>query len=277
MELNWLESILYSFISGVSEFLPVSSRAHQGILRNLFGCTTSTTLLDFCIHLGCLIAVYIQYQSAFAAISRTSRLLSIPAHRRKRQPDRELVAELKYLRTATVPALLMIFLTGIVGTFSNRLNILSITLILNGIVLYISGHIPIGNKKSSLFNGLESLIIGISSGLGIIPGISRMGMTLSISTMRGTSTQNALRLGLLLSIPVLAGLCIADFVFIFISGAGITGFLGFLQCIIGGGIAYVSAVFTITSMQYIATRTNFSWLSYYCWGLGLFAFLLFMI
>ncbi len=277
MELNWLESILYSVISGVSEFLPVSSKAHQGILLNLFGCTASTALLDFCIHLGCLIAVYIQCQSSVAAISRTSRLLSIPTHRRKRQPDRQLVAELRFLRTAAFPALLMIFLTAIVGSVSNRLNILAFVIIVNGIMLYITGHIPIGNKQSSAFNKLENILIGIASGLGIIPGISRMGMTLSISTMRGTSTQNALRLGLLLSIPVLVGLCIADFVYIFISGAGITGFLGFLQCIAGGGFAYIGAAFTITFMRFVAARTNFSWLSYYCWGLALFAFLLFMI
>ncbi len=277
MELNWLESIIYAFVSGIAEFLPVSSKAHQAVLLNLFGNTASTVVLDFCIHLACLIAVYIHCQSTVAAINRTSKLLTIPARRRKRQPDRNLTAELQFLRIAALPALLMILLAGVVNTAAPKLNILALCLLANGIVLYITGHIPVGNKKSLSMNRLESLLMGIASSLGILPGVSRMGMGLSAGIMCGTSAENALRLGLLLSIPVLGGLCVADIVFMFTVGTGIIGFLAILQCIISGAFAYLGAFLAMRLMRFAAVKVGFSWFSYYCWGLALFAFLLFMI
>lgn len=277
MELNWFESIVYSFVSGLAEFLPVSSNAHQGIMLNLFGNTASTALLDFFIHAACLVAVYIHCQSTIAAISRTANLLAIPARRRKRQPDRNLVAELRFLRTAAMPALLMILLSGFASSASGKLNILAIGLLLNGVVLYITGHIPVGNKQSASMSGLESLLVGLASGLGIFSGISRMGMGMSVGIMRGTSPQNALRLSLLLSIPILAGLCVSDIVFMFVSGLGGIGFLDIIQCIVSSAFAYGGAALAIASLRFITVKAGISWFSYYCWGLALFSFLLFMI
>ena len=277
LDINWFESIVYSFVSGLADFLPVSSQAHQAIMLNLFGSTAGTALLDFFIHIACLAAVYINCQSSIASINRTGRLLAIPARRRKRQPERNLVAEFRFLRGASIPALFMILLSGFTDIAPNRLNIVAICLLLNGIVLYITGHIPVGNKQSSSLNGIESFLIGIASGFGVFSGISRMGMGMSVGVMRGSSLQNALRLGLLLSIPVLAGLCVSDVVFMFINGLGSIGFLDILQCLISSAFAYGGATLAIAGLRYITERADISWFSYYCWGLALFSFLLFMI
>lgn len=277
MELNWFESIIYSFISGLAEFLPVSSKAHQGIMLNLFGGTGETAFLDFCIHAACLVAVYIHCQSSLAAISRTGKLLSIPPRRRKRQPDTNLVAELRFLRTASIPALLMILLSGMLNSTADKLNVLAIGLLINGVVLYVTGHIPIGNKQPASMNGLESLLMGIASGFGIFSGVSRTGMGMSTGIMRGVSLQNALRLSLLLSVPVLAGLCVCDVVFMFINGLGGIGFLNIIQCLFSAAFAYGGAILALSSLRFIAVKAGISWFSYYCWGLALLSFLLFMI
>ena len=47
MTFSWLESIIYAFVAGVTEFLPVSSHAHRSILRQLFSVDANTTVLDF--------------------------------------------------------------------------------------------------------------------------------------------------------------------------------------------------------------------------------------
>ena len=37
MELNWLECLIYGLLSGLTEFLPVSSLAHQTVILKVFG------------------------------------------------------------------------------------------------------------------------------------------------------------------------------------------------------------------------------------------------
>ena len=71
--MGWLETIIYALISGIAEFLPVSSVAHQSILLKLFGCTENMAALNFTVHLGALAALYISCQSHLAALGRTHR------------------------------------------------------------------------------------------------------------------------------------------------------------------------------------------------------------
>ena len=37
MDLNWLQSIIYGFVSGLMDILPVSAQAHRALLLKLFG------------------------------------------------------------------------------------------------------------------------------------------------------------------------------------------------------------------------------------------------
>jgi len=277
MEFNWLESILYALISGMTEFLPVSSAAHQSILRTLFGNSGNTIVLDFLIHLAALAAVYINCQSHVSAIIRTRRILSIPKRRRKRQPNMTLVAELRLLRSAALPAIVMVFFTTSVSVVADKLQLLALILLINGTMLYITGHIPIGNKTVGSMNRFESLLIGLASGFGIVPGFSRLGLGVSVAVMRSTTPQNAFNWSLLLSIPVLGALCIADIVLMFTAGVGSFGFLTLIQCMVSAFFAYVGATLAMTLLRFIAVKAGFSWFSYYCWGLAMFAFLLFMI
>lgn len=277
MEFNWLESILYALISGMTEFLPVSSGAHQSVLRNLFERSANTVVLDFLIHLAALAALYINCQGYIHAIDRTKKLLQIPARRRKRQPDMHLAADYRLIRCAALPMVAMVLLSGVASSIADRLQFLSICLVVNGMILYATGRIPIGNKAGGSMNRFDSVLIGFASGLGIFPGISRLGLGVSVGVMRGAAPQNALNWSLVLSVPALAALCLADIVAMFTAGVGYFGFLTLLQCLVSAVFSYVGATLAIKIMRFMAVKVGFSWFSYYCWGMALFSFLLFMI
>ena len=275
--MNWLQSIVYALISGMAEFLPVSSGAHQRIMLSLFGQSDIPTALNFTVHLGALAAVYINCQNHLAAINRTRRLLAIPKSRRKRQVDPELRAELRIFRFASFFAAAMVLLPLFFSHLTIKLNILALLLLVNGIVLYITCRIPIGNKTAASMNRFDSIIFGFASGLGVFSGLSRMGAGTSAMVYRGASTKTALNIALLVSIPVLCALCIFDVVTMFTIGVVGFGFVTFMQCIIAAFFSYVGATIAIMLMRFMAVRVGFSWFSYYCWGLSLFAFLLYMI
>ena len=71
--MNWLQSILYGLISGLSEFMPVSSFAHQSILRELFGVNGKDVVQDLFVHLAALVAVIYGCNNLLEQIKRSTR------------------------------------------------------------------------------------------------------------------------------------------------------------------------------------------------------------
>lgn len=277
MEFNLIQSIVYALFSGFSEFLPISSDATQSILRNLFASGSNTVVLDFLIHLAALVAVYINCQNYIGAIARTRKLLQIPRRRRKREPDTRFSADYRLVRSALVPALILVLLRGVSATTLSQLYWVAAFLLVSGVVLYATGRIPIGNKTAGHMNRLDGFFFGVCSGLGIFPGISRLGLGVSYGVIRGASPQNALNWAFLVSVPVLIGLCISDIVLMFTLGIGSFGFLILLQCLLSAVFAYLGATLSIALVRFIANRSSLSWFSYICWGMAFFSFLLYMI
>lgn len=275
--MNWLQTIVYALLSGITEFLPVSSSAHQSILLTLFGQSDTPTALNFTIHLGALVAVYINCQSHLAALARTQRLLSIPKSRRKRQPNSELIADLRIFRTASIIAVLVVLVASIAFGPVRKLNWLALLLCVNGIILYITCRIATGSKGSVSMNRFDSILLGFASGIGVFSGLSRTGFGVSTMIVRGASPKNALNWCFLISIPFLCALCIADLVSMFTLGVFGFGFVALLKCVFAAAVSFFGASLAISLLRFMAIKIGFSLFSYYSWGLGLFAFLLYMI
>ena len=275
--MNWLQSIIYALISGMAEFLPVSSSAHQSVLLTLFGQSEIPTALNFTVHLGALAAVYINCQNHLSALKRTQFLLSIPKQRRKRQPDSTLVSELRIFRTASIISVIIVLLATFILQANIKLNWLSVLLLINGLLLYLTGRISTGNKSSISMNRFDAALLGFTSGIGALPGLSRLGVGASAMVYRGASAKNVLNWCLLVSIPFLCALCICDVILMFMLGVVGFGFVAFLQCLLAAVFSYIGATLSITLLRFLAVKVGFSWFSYYCWGLALFAFLLYMI
>ena len=48
--MNWLQSVLYGFLSGAADILPVSSRAHGILLLKIFGTTVDGNFMLLFLH-----------------------------------------------------------------------------------------------------------------------------------------------------------------------------------------------------------------------------------
>ncbi len=277
MELNWLESLLYAFVSGLAEFLPVSSRAHQALLLQLFGKGPKAAVLDFFVHIAMLVAVVGCCRNYFSALKRCRRILAIPPRRRKRNPDSRLAADVGLLKTAVIPVLLLFCLYPLVDPLSSKLQLVSVFLLITGVILYISGHVPIGSKHAGYMSRLDGILLGAVYGIGVIPGISAIGMLVGVSTVRGASPRNAVNWALCLSVPALAARCIGDIITMFTAGVGDLSFLLVLQYLVCSAAAYAGVSAGISATRFLAEKLGISLFSFYCWGLSLFSFVLFMI
>ena len=56
--MNWLQSLIYGLVSGITEFLPISSSAHQIILQKMFGQSGADPLQNLLVHLALLFALF---------------------------------------------------------------------------------------------------------------------------------------------------------------------------------------------------------------------------
>ena len=87
MELNWLQSTLLGFVSGMTDILPVSGQAHRVLLLKFFGARDTSDLMALMLHLSVFAALYISSQGQFVRMNRARALARVPKRKRKRPLD----------------------------------------------------------------------------------------------------------------------------------------------------------------------------------------------
>ena len=277
MEISWLESILLGLVSGFAEFLPVSAQAHRAILLSIFSAEAVHPIMELCVHIGILVALYYSSKFQLNKLHREFRMSRASARRRRRTPDFQSLRDLSLIKCASIPLVLSFLLYSKTAEYSNRIYLVSVFLLLNGLILYIPMFLPQGNKDSRSMSRLDGFLIGLGAALSIFPGISRVGVASSVAIARGADMQQAYKWSLFLSIPALIVLSCFDLYGVFITGFAGTNFTFILQCLISGCFAYLSTYFAITVMKVLTTRAGFFNFSYYSWGAALFAFILYLI
>ena len=275
MELSWFESFIYGIVSGLSEFLPISAQAHRALYLRIVG-ASDYGLLRFMTHMGALLGLLVTCWPMIAKLNRERQIAAVNKKRRKRAPDTRSLTDIRFLRIAIVAIIVVFIIYPIVYNLHERLWILAGLLIVNGIILYIPQFLPSANKDSRSLTMVDSMLVGLGGGLGVIPGCSRIGYTTSVAMMRGAEKRYAMDTALLLSIPALAVLLIIDFFAIFTTTAGLT-FIAILSCITAGITSFFGACLGIYIMRFLAVRAGFSGFAYYSWGLSLFSFILYLI
>lgn len=275
MELHWFEYLLYGLISGFAELLPVSAAAHQAIFTKLVG-GVDHDWLRLSVHVGVLVAIVTAFAPTISRYRRERRITRLPKSRRNRQPDFGTLMELRVLKTAMWPILILFLLYGLVHDLYERLWLLAIFVGINGIVLFLPQHLPSANKTAQSLSGLDALLIGLTAGLGVIPGISRFGCGMAVARIRGTDRHYAADLNLMLGIPAMAGLILIDLIFGFRAGVTISALLVF-GCIGAAVMAFVGAYFAIRLVRFMAYHAGFSAFAYYCWGFALFSIIIYLI
>lgn len=276
MELNWLQSLLYGLISGLAEFLPVSAEAHRTFYLRLFGITTQNPLLVLAVHIGAFLALLVACRPQMSRLSREQSIAAIPARRRKRQPDMKSLMDIRLLKTAAVPVIVSFALCTITAKWDGRIWILAAALVVNGILLYIPPYFPKSNKDAQSLSSLDGVLIGLGGALAVIPGVSRVAGLSTVALLRGCDREYALDTALLLCVPALVALAFIDILAIMAAGLGAVSLGVLISCILAAATSMVGGYLGITFLRFLAVKVGFSGFAYYCWGLALFTFILYL-
>ena len=276
MDFSWFESIIFGFVMGLGQILPVSAQAHRAIMLKMFGSTTEGPLLSLMINMAVILAVYFSCAEQLHLISREARLARIPRRRRKRQPLMQRVLDMRLMRMAFVLIAVSFFFYPRLQDWRSDLSKIAIFLVLNGLTQYIPMFLPGGNKDSRTMTRIDALWMGFFGGLAVIPGLSRTGGLISVATVRGADPTHAVNWAVMLTIPALAVMIGFDAFGIFTTGIGAFGLLVLLRYLLTAAAAYVGTYLAIRMMRVFATSTGFSGFAYYSWGAALFSLILYL-
>ena len=276
MTLNWFESLIIGFISGMADIFPVSAQAHKAVLMTLFGVEQEPTLLRMFIHIAVFYGLYMSCQQQIRQMIRQKQLASIPKHRRKRPVDLRILLDIRLLITMAIPVILGLFFYQKATALYGKLAWIALLLVVNGVILYLPGILPSGNKDSLSLSRLEAVLMGLGGAASVLPGISSVGAMCSIGSVCGAERSYILNISLLMQMVITAGLIFFDFISLFTVGFGVGGFGGFLACLLAAAAAFAGTFYGIKIMRTMAVNIGFGIFAYYSIGLAIMAFVLYL-
>lgn len=272
--MNLLESLIYGLVLGLTEFLPISSQGHQTLLGSIFGIRSPEPIRDILIHIAVLIAIFFFNGTYLGRIRRQMQLNSGSSVKRKAQSDRRIAQDLRLIRTAAIPMLMLLFISVFTMKFKYNLGLAALFFLINGVIVYLPEHIGRFHKESGQMSGLDGFLLGVTSALSVFPGISRIGAGYSYITARGADENKGYQWLLVLSVVAMPVLIICDIIGIFFTGVGVVTFVGFLGYLLSAGCAFVGAVLGMRFMKRFIDRSGCGFFGFYCWGAALLSFLL---
>jgi undecaprenyl-diphosphatase len=215
--MDLFQALILGIVQGVTEYIPVSSSAHLGLIPWLLGWSGISFAFYVLVQWGTLVGVFIFFWQDIWLISK-----SVIQALLQGRPLATFEAKLGWLViVATIPAVVLglLFKDFFESSFSAPL-IDGSFLIVNALILaaaeFYGSAAPAAiespaklepNERKGLpgLNWLDAAIIGFCQAVAILPAISRSGATISGAVLRGFDRTAAARFSFLMSIPVLLG------------------------------------------------------------------------
>ena len=271
--MSFIQSIIYGFVSGLTEFLPVSSGGHQTLLRELFGISQGAPVLDVLIHIAIILAIIYNCRAYLRRLLLVSRST---AKTRALRNDRSNIYDYRLIVSSALSMVFVMLILFFVGHFGDELVYVALFALINGVILYVSAHMPQGNKESRHMSMFDSAFIGLFGAFSVLPGISRVGASLSGAVWRGADKQKAINWVLVLSIPAMLMLLLFDFIAIITGGIGALSFLILFGYLFAFAFAFAGASLGIYILRYFVMHATLSSFAYYSWGVALLSFILYL-
>ncbi|WP_417911691.1 undecaprenyl-diphosphatase UppP [Candidatus Electronema sp. TJ] len=200
-----LQAFVLGLVQGLTEFIPVSSSGHLVLAPRLLGWhfpKEQAFIFDVLVQMGTLVAVLVYYRHDLAAI--TSSFFRGIA---RRQPFAEADARMGWLLIlATLPAVVIgLLCKDLVEQAFASPKITGVFLLCTAVLLVIAELAGRRRRSMQDIDWKDSLWIGFSQALALLPGLSRSGATLAGGMTRHLDRPAAARFSFLMSVPVMVG------------------------------------------------------------------------
>lgn len=227
------QSVILGLAQGLGEFLPISSSGHLIIFPWLFNFKDPGLAFDVALHWGTLLAVVIYFWRDWLKLIKSFFYFKDKSESAIK--NRKLLG---LIVVASVPGALFGYLLDDWAETSFRSPLLiATTLTVMGLILGWSDKMGRKIKSVGEIGFLDSILIGVSQAVAIVPGVSRSGATISMALFRHINREAAARFSFLLSTPIILGAGLVKLpelfkegiTFLIILGTFISALAGFLS------------------------------------------------
>jgi len=249
-----LKYLLLGIVQGIAEILPISSSGHLALLQSVLNVNPdSEAVFAIFLHFASLVALVIFFWKTLWVIvkgffryifkkdvaSKTDFWLGV------------------YIIVASIPAALVgVLLEDVISDLFSQLLYVGIGFLITATILLLW---PLfGKNVDSEIGWKHVLFAGLFQAIGIVPGISRSGITITGAKVAGLKEEPAKKFAFLLFVPIALGS--------FILGLGDVGaiFTSAPDAVINYGLAMVAAfIFTYSALLFIFYKFKYSHAKYY--------------
>ena len=214
-----LQVLVLAIVQGITEFLPISSTAHLILFPWFLQWKDPGLTFNVALHLGTLLAVLVYFYKTWTDLLLTGlgrkplfsggRLSSAAGSETAGNHNPQLFW---YLVAATIPAAVAgwIFHDQVATTLRHPV-VVGCALILVALPMAWGEKLSRTRKELHAVSLSDSLWIGFSQALALVPGVSRSGITMTAGLFRGLRREDTARFSLLLSTPIMAGAALNEF------------------------------------------------------------------
>lgn len=245
--------IILGLVQGLTEFLPVSSSGHLVLLNILWGKQDNFIFVSVLLHIATLLAVLLVFRK---------EVVQLILHPFSRQA--------KLIYTATIPTVIIVLLFKGVFESSFSGTFLPICFIITAVLLLVTSLFS-KQRNVKEMSYKSALIMGISQGIAVFPGISRSGATICTGLLMGEDKKQTTKFSFLMSLPIIVCSMLYEVFGAVSSGAPIFEGNVFLL-IVAFIVAFVSGVFAIKFMLKIVEKGKYWYFSIYLFILGVVMF-----
>ncbi|NLL99835.1 MAG: undecaprenyl-diphosphate phosphatase [Treponema sp.] len=253
------QSIFLGILQGVAEFLPISSSGHLIVAQKLFDLNEVPLIFDVLLHLATLFAVLLVFRkkitSLFASLWRF-------VTKNTTEDDAQNLSMIVAILVAS-------FITGVFGIIIGKIIpdlpiqivfcgflITSALLIFSSIMSKKQKEQNKGFQKITIKQGL---FVGLIQGIGVLPGISRSGSTISATLFCGIDRSTAGEFSFLLSIPAIIGAFILEAKDLTILSQTVSP----LPLFIGCSVAFVSGLLSLKFLLKLIKKGKLEYFAFY--------------
>lgn len=195
--MSWIEAAWLGVLQGLTEFLPISSTAHQLIVGRLAGWGDPGAAFTAVTQIGteCAVLLYFRHdlRRLFGAFMGSLRTRSI---------GEDEARTAWFVIVGSLPIMVIGFLAkDLIEGGARNLWVVATSLIAGAGLLAVADARSHGDRSLHGLTIRLAVILGLGQSLALIPGVSRSGATISIALLLGFGRVAATRFSFLLAIP----------------------------------------------------------------------------
>lgn len=197
------QAIVLGIVEGITEYLPISSTGHLTIAEKMIGldiADPSVTAFTAVVQVGAILAVLVYFAKDIARLGSAwgRGLVSAPA---RQLPDYKLAW---YVIAGSIPI-------GLVGFFGRDIikgPLRSMWFVAGSLIVWSAAmafaeRVATQKRSEPELTLKDTLIVGLTQCLALVPGVSRSGATITAGLLRGLDRVTSTRLAFFLGVPAL--------------------------------------------------------------------------